>query len=273
MPAVTSRLAMGRGTRRPLGVLVVGAFLLLPAVSRADDAASSCADRAEKGEILRDAGKLIEARSLFVTCAQESCPLPVRKVCLPWLREIDLRIPTVVPSARDASGRDILDVQMRLDDARVALPLTGAAIPVDPGPHTLRVERAGRAPIDTTFLAREGERARIVEIKIRDDEALASLSVPTPTSPSPRPLIPTSAFVLGGVSALALGGFAYFGLTGASDYNHLQDTCGSRCASSDVAAVRTKFLVGDISLVVSAVALATAIVVVIAAHAGPKNAH
>jgi hypothetical protein len=71
---------------------------------------------------------------------------------------------------------------------------------------------------------------------------------------------PIAAFVVGGIGVVALGSFAYFGLTGKKDVSDMRDSCGitHSCAQSDVDAAKTKLLVADISLAVGVVALGVA---------------
>ena len=64
-------------------------------------------------------------------------------------------------------------------------------------------------------------------------------------------------YVLGGVSAAAAASFAYFAISGLSQLNQLEQ-CKPNCSRSDVRDVRTKYLLADVSLGVSAVALAAA---------------
>jgi len=73
--------------------------------------------------------------------------------------------------------------------------------------------------------------------------------------PAPRSRVPS--YVLGGVGAAAAASFAYFAISGHSAFNQLEQ-CKPNCRRSDVRDVRTKYLLADVSLGVSVVALATA---------------
>ena len=57
--------------------------------------------------------------------------------------------------------------------------------------------------------------------------------------------------------AAAAASFAYFAITGHSSFNQLEQ-CKPNCSRSDVRDVRTKYLMADVSLGVSVVALAAA---------------
>jgi hypothetical protein len=52
-------------------------------------AASACLDAADKGQDLRSAGKLDEARAMFLVCAKPTCNRVVRSDCARWIEEID----------------------------------------------------------------------------------------------------------------------------------------------------------------------------------------
>ena len=68
----------------------------------------------------------------------------------------------------------------------------------------------------------------------------------------------TISYGLAGLGAAALGSFAFFAITGKSDENDLHDSCSPNCPEDDVDAVRTKYLVADISLGVGIASLGAA---------------
>ena len=238
--------------------------------ARAEDPAA-CVDNAERGQAVRDAGKLLEARELFVQCSQASCPAPVRKACVQWLLDLDGRIPSIVPSARDVEGRDVADARLSIDGIVVPGPANGGAIRVDPGRHVVVFEHAGRRA-EEAIVAREGERARIVEVVLPSGAVPLAPARNERARPAARgaggggPTIPTAAFVLGGVGVVGVGLFGYLAATGASDYASLRDTCSPHCAHDDVARIRTRFAIADISLAVGAAALTAAAILILGAH-------
>src|SRR5271167_2677163 len=94
--------------------LITAALLTLPAATaRADDKAA-CLDAASKGQSLRDHGKLVEARELFRRCAAQGCPQMVVQDCGGWLGDVEKSLPTVVVTAKDGSGNDLVDVKVSL---------------------------------------------------------------------------------------------------------------------------------------------------------------
>jgi hypothetical protein len=64
-------------------------------------------------------------------------------------------------------------------------------------------------------------------------------------------------YALAGVAAAGAASFAFFSLSGRSQLRDLED-CKPYCARDDVQSVRTKYLIADISLGVSLVALGSA---------------
>jgi hypothetical protein len=84
-------------------------------------------------------------------------------------------------------------------------------------------------------------------------------AVPAARQPEDRSArAPWAAVIATGISALGLGSFAYFGLSGLARRNQL-DVCGQHCQQSDIDYARTHFTVADVSLGVSAIALGAAI--------------
>jgi hypothetical protein len=145
----------------------------------ADDDQAACFDAAEKGQVLRQAHKAIEARDQFRLCIAPTCPATMRKDCSGWLDESEKAIPTVVLSAKDAAGNDVFDVSVTMDDALLATKLEGTSLPVDPGPHTFRFQWPDGARRETQILAIEGQKDLVVT---------ASLAPPGRPASAPLPL-------------------------------------------------------------------------------------
>ncbi|WP_394848283.1 hypothetical protein LZC95_12575 [Pendulispora brunnea] len=217
---------------------------------KGDPLKQKCIDDAEAGQTLRDEGKLGAARERFVECANPSCPGAVAKECRAWLADVEARIPTVVISAVDAAGNDLVDVKVSVDGRPWLERLTGAETAIDPGPHRFRLEAAGAEPVEEALVVAERQKGRVLRAKFGRPASAA------PVEKTPE--APVAAYVVGGVGVAALASFAFFGLKGLSDYNHLKDTCDPNCSTSDTDAVKTKFLVADVSLGVGVVALGVA---------------
>src|SRR5690606_23604759 len=85
--------------------------------------ARACIEAATEGQKLRDGGRLLEAHARLVACTQEACPADIRSDCAAWLAKVDEATPRVVLGARDADGRDLVDVRVLANDVVVATEL------------------------------------------------------------------------------------------------------------------------------------------------------
>ncbi len=56
----------------------------------------------------------------------------------------------------------------------------------------------------------------------------------------------------------ALGSFTYFAISGSSEKSDLRARCGSRCSDAEVASLKTRYILADVSLGVGIVALGVA---------------
>jgi hypothetical protein len=249
---------MTHPSSRAFALLTALPLLVLAARARAADRAAECADQAEQAQVLRDGRRLVEARALMVSCAQRECPTVVRASCTEWLTEVDKRVPSIVVSVKDEDGRDVANVHVSVDGARASDDIATSAVRLDPGEHTLRYEHAGYRSVDERVVLREGEGLRVLRVTLARDGATAPVRTTLPSTPpapaGPRSLSPF-VYVLGGAAVVAAGVFTYFGLSGASQYRHLEGTCAPHCSSSDMDGVRGRFLVADVALVTGLLAL------------------
>jgi hypothetical protein len=239
--------------------LVVAATWLTASPAEADTDAVACARASESAQSLRSAGKLVEALDRVPACLNLRCPDFVRRDCEALRTDIQASLPTIVVRARGPGGEDATDVHVLVDGAPFLDRLDGRAKPVDPGPHTLHFEMSGATPIEKSVVMREGEKMRIV------DAAFAALSRTSSSrtheeSTGEPSSFPWPAAIVAGVGVVAIGAFAYLGLTGLSDYHALQGGCGATgtCNKSDVDSVRTKLWVADGLGVAGVVALGVA---------------
>ena len=269
-------LASGLRGRHALAAAMVIAGVAGGGAARADEV-RACVAASEQAQLRRDEGKLQQARAQMLVCARESCPAPVRKDCAAWLAALDASVPTIVLSAQDEGKHDLFEVEVSLDGAPLKNPLDGKAIPVDPGPHTLRFEARGRPPVEERVLVREGEKRRTVTVQLPTGPASPGSGAGSaePSAPPASPSrVPVASIVLGGVGVAALGSFAAFGILGKNQLATLHETCGvtHTCAEADVDAARTKLIVADVSLGVSVVALGVATVLFFTHGAKAKGA-
>ena len=227
-----------------------------------------CVDASDKAQTLRAEKKLRAARTELLLCARDVCPDVVKTDCGQWLSEVTASLPTVVISATDASGNEVNAVRVTMDGEVIAEKLEGVAIAVDPGLHLFRYEGpAGAKPVEANVTINQGEKNRALKITFDTGEApktkvgapiVDSGTSAAPSSSSSSSKIPAATFIFGAASVVALGSFAFFGLTGRHDVSQLRDTCAPACDESDKKAARNKLLVADVSLGVGIVSLGLA---------------
>jgi hypothetical protein len=269
--------------RRASVLLAVATGAWLAAAPAHADDKQQCLTASDQGQSLRDDGKYSRAREAFAACSREACPTLVRRDCTKWLAELEQGWPSVVVSARDDKGADLVAVSVRVDGAPLVSKLDGKPTPVDPGAHVFRFEAAGFSVVEQNVVVHAGEKSRLLAVQFGtpagQPAAGASAAAapagagtkaePEPGSaPSPRGTR-ASAWVFGGIALAGFATEAYFGLSGLSDRSNLQHGCGQTqsCSQSSVDAVRTKFTVADIGLGVGLVSAALSAYLFIAAPA------
>ncbi|WP_437693786.1 hypothetical protein [Sorangium sp. So ce176] len=280
MHAGTKKSASAPARARPRTALALslGAALALSgAGAHAAPSKRACAAAYERAQGLRRDGRLLEAREALITCSQPTCPAAAVADCGPWLAEVEQSLPSVVIAARDADGRERLDVRVLVDGRLLAATLDGKALPVDPGPRTFRFEPATGPAVEERVLIREGEKNRAITVTLGAPAAgapaaprpLAPSAAPPPSSPAAAPLaspaappaepsIPPLAWAAGGVGVAGLAVFAVAGALSLDAEADLRATCAPRCAADDVRAVRVQHAVADVGLGVGVVALGAA---------------
>ncbi len=226
-----------------LAVLVAGEGATRPA-----HAADACVAAHIDAQRLRKSGKWKSAREKLLACGAQTCPDLLRQDCAGWLAEVERDLPSVIVSARDGGGRDLVDVRVIIDDELVLVRLDGKPIALDPGVHKVRLERSGSPPVEREIVVQSGEKNRAVSATFGDGQK----------PPMPARRLDTVAWTLGGVGLVALGSFTFFAITGERQYRDLSSSCSPRCNPSDVQSVRTRFVIADVSLGVGLVSLGVA---------------
>jgi hypothetical protein len=247
---------LGLVLRTP-SVLSALAFLLCgaPHVAEADPI-DACIAAAEEGQRLRLDKELTLAREKLLACSHVECPTVLRADCTRWLSQVDAAMPSLVVRAVDATGADLVDVRLFVDDRIVAVRLDGSDLYVDPGVHAFRLVLADGSSVEEKVLVREGERHRILSVVFaaprRDDgptggeERHTSPDRAIPSSPTPSLAAPIATFAAGGV---ALGIASYFWITGLDAHATLGSTCAPThsCAESSVESAHDKLVIGDVA--------------------------
>lgn len=255
--------------RRPFLILVgLGVLAASPRAARADQT-DACIDASVRGQELRDQGKLVAARAALLACGTPTCPRLLRRECSGWLADVEARTPSMVIGATDEAGHDTAEVKVTVDGAPFLARLEGQAVPIDPGAHVLRFERAGRPFVEQKVILREGERRRAISVSFAP-AASTSTSIAGPLGRKDDPLAPAPASVARPIAVAALGGLAVasgvtlavLGLGAKSDADHLRSTCAPTCAASDVDAVRRKEIGANVALGIGVLAAGAAAVLI-----------
>jgi hypothetical protein len=245
---------------RPFAALLATsllAALALPARALAADQKEACFTAYEQGQRLRHRGSLQASREQFAICSADGCPGPVKKDCAQWLGEVQKSLASVIVTARDGQGQETTNVEVFVDDQRVAQRLDGKPISIDPGSHTMRYVLGDQKREEKIFLG-EGEQRRITADFV--DSAARSGSETTPAKrveapEQPRSAgVPTATIVLGAVAAVGLASFATFGIAG-----KVVQGCSPTCQQSSISAMRLDYAIADVSLLVGLAAAGGAV--------------
>jgi len=247
-----------------LGCVFASSTTASECMAKNDETKRQCIASAENAQNLRMSNKPLAARAALRECVRDACPRAVRSRCAKWLEENEAAIPTVVLNARDASGADVVDVEVSVDGKPFARALDGGALPLEPGEHAFEYARAGKGPIvRTRVLLGTGEKNRLVSVTLADASAPAAVTLATESSVTPEPSRSshpsrTLAWVFAGVSVVAAGSFAYFGITGQSELRDLRAQCAGHCSQSTAQPTWNKLIAADVSLGVGVVSAALA---------------
>jgi hypothetical protein len=242
------------------------AFGLAAGNASADDT-DDCSRAYELGQRFRQQSKLLEARSELVICAQDRCPAVLRKDCVGWLADVAEATPAIAIQARGIDGCDRPLAIAWIDGSLISHGAEGRPIELDPGPHTVRVEIDG-AMVEQTVVVSGGDRRRVVTLSTAGTAASCGVVAPSPfkldaTVPPQRERarpVPALVYVLGGAGLVGLGVSGGFGIAGWSQKSTL-DQCKGNCSNRDVDVMQRTFLVSDVAMGISIVALATATVI------------
>jgi hypothetical protein len=194
-------------------VLPMAALVLAVSSGARANNVTSCDDAFDQSQVKRDEGKLLEARRLFRACGAPTCSPTQEKLCAKWLADVEVRVPSVILGAKNATGSDLVDVTVMLDGFQVAKGLDGRAIDVDPGRHTFTFVAQDGARAETQVVVEERAKGKMVSVTFASPAAVAMPPSPPPTSSvDARSPLRTTGFVTVavGVGGLALG--AVFGI-------------------------------------------------------------
>jgi hypothetical protein len=240
-----------------------GALALLSLPARTASAQSSepaSCDAVQRTEALRSSGQYRAARTLLLECVNAQCGGDVRRRCATTLQRLDAVTPSIVVRAQLADGNDVADVAVRMEDQQLASSLNGLAIPVDPGEHTLVLERPGLPPVSQTVTLREGEKFRPIDVQLEPNALASGAEQPGGAQGS---WLDGQRWAIGGtligVGVVSLGAFTALGLKARSDEKELKDAnCKPRCSKAAVESIRTRYVLSNVALGVGVLALGSA---------------
>ncbi len=218
--------------------------------------AKQCVAQNNDGAQKRDEHHLLAAREAYRACVAETeCPEMVRAECDSAVADLKTAVPTLLVAVVDEQHHDLAGATLTLDGQPVAL--DGSPVEVDPGSHELDAS-LGALSAKLQIMAIESDLNRRVEIVLQAPHTDAGRAVPAQNASAAGPRRSNlPAYVLAGVAVVGAASFGYFALSGHADMGPL-DRCKPYCTTDAVRSVRTKYLLADISLGVSIVALGSA---------------
>ena len=254
-----------------LGVLAGAASCVLAVQARAQAGTSQCVTSHAEAQRLRLGGKLLDARTQLLSCAQRECPELVANDCALWLTEVESSLSSVVLAVEGASGADLVDVRVFANERLLTQRTDGRALPLDPGSYEFRFEAQGHVPLTVAASMRQSEKNRILRVRLQPTSAAAGDAPALAQAPATTQAeaaddthpVPVLTYVLGGVALASFGAVAYFGLTGKEKYDELNKTCGRdrECTENEVEDGKRAYLIANVALGVGiASAVAAAIV-------------
>jgi hypothetical protein len=185
-------------------------------------------------------------------------------------------MPTVLIVARDEKGNTTDDVRVIVDGEVWAEKLDGRAMPIDPGPHQIRLEHEGAAPWEDKILINEGEHSRRIEPSFAAKKpesvsvGIAPTPNPAPTSPPPSSSSPSlwpaglmfgvggAGLVVGGV----MGGLALGAKSSLDKECPTKATCPSG-AQSDINKLNAMGIGSTVGFAVGGAAVVTGIILAV----------
>jgi hypothetical protein len=238
-----------------LGGLLSAAFVLceIPVANAEEAARQVCLEEAVRGQQLLRSRRLRDAIGPLTRCARDVCPGVVRRDCAMWLEEAETALPTIVLAVRDPTGRDVVDGRATVDGVPVADALSGRALPLDPGPHAVRVETATGLAVERTIVARENQKGREVVLDLAE-----VAPPPSRRTGQRRAAVPTLTYVSGGIAIAAGATSAIFGAQALSE-RASQCDADHRCARPVYEDIQAGYTVATLVAGVAALALAAAI--------------
>jgi hypothetical protein len=178
------------------------------------------------------------ARAQLLICSAESCPEDIRKDCVKRTADVSAQIPTLIVTAKDASGAPLTAVKVTMDGEVLAERLEGTGVAVDPGEHTFTFEAAGQQLVTKTWMIQQTQKERREDIAFEAPAgpapAVAQASKPTDGGQG-SDAHKTAAFIGVGFAVAGLIGGTTYGVLAISRKNDAHGVCpgSSVCATPE----------------------------------------
>jgi hypothetical protein len=173
-----------------ISVLASSTLFTAPFAHAAPPTREACLEAHGSGQDAREAGRLVQAGKLFLTCAQPTCPALVQSDCARFVDELARLQSTVTFAARDGEQNDLQDTSVFVDGTLVASRLgEGKAYDVDPGPHEVRFVHAGKEMV-VKVVVNQGEKGRGIVGAFPSPPAAPRGPAPAPALPAATPPAP-----------------------------------------------------------------------------------
>lgn len=236
--------------------------------SPADDSKKAkleCVHAFERAQQERNLGHYLGAREQLLHCGEPRCGEIISSECSRLFALVEPAIPSVVFSARDATGSDKLDVSVSSEGQLLSAHLDGKATPLDPGLRHFSFASPGFPSIEREVLIRAGDKYRTIEVTFGTLPVLPLTGVsqqrPGGEAPLAHTPIPTWSYVLGGAALVGSGTFVVLRMLASNEYDVLAKRCSPNCSEDDVDPVERKYLLSNVALGLGAAALTGAVTI------------
>ena len=152
--------------RAPVAAILLLALAIVPRPALAANDKADCAAALKAAQAEKTDGKLVKAAADFTTCARAVCPKPMQKQCSDAAAAVTASQPTVIFTAKDASGNPVTNVTVSVDGTPVTTALDGSAIPLDPGTHPMKFEAEGATTVSKDVVVVEGAKNQKVGVDL-----------------------------------------------------------------------------------------------------------
>lgn len=238
-----------------------------------EEANHQCLSSHRQGQQLERSGLLLSAAQAYRDCLRPHCSPVLREDCGARHMSVKADTPTVILAVQH-QGEDLADIAVYDGDVLLQDGLSGVAVPLDPGPHTLRFVAPDFTPYSHSFVARVGEKNRVIVVVLspNEDDAErpsppsslaqpAPLAQPTPLAVRPSPVAtprpvwgPWEYGLFSTGAALGAGGIV-LGVLALSDYRAAQSECAPTCSDQRLNGLRAKVYAADTMFALSATAV------------------